>query len=72
MNQATVTFLRTILSVAAVAVLSYVAHQTNLPDVFGPTWGWVISAIATAALAALDHQMSPAGKVAFGAIGRNR
>lgn len=72
MNQAWVTFLRSIGVLIATAILTYISVATNLNGVIGPYWSVLIAGVASSILAVLDDKVSPSGTVLFGRVGKRR
>lgn len=70
MSPATTTFLRAVGVAVAVAVLVQLQDAVSLTNVIGANWAYVVAAVASSLLAALDHAKSPAGTVLFGTVGR--
>ena len=65
-------FLRSIGIVVLIAILGYVANATNLTDLIGPQWAYIIAGLAAIAINQLDKVFSPDGTVVGGTIGVRR
>ena len=72
MSDTTVAFLRALLTIVALAVLNFLANAANLTDVVPPAFITIVTTLAAAGVAALDHAKSPSGTLVFGGIGRRK
>lgn len=72
MSPKLITFLRSLGTVVAFAVLGFAANVTNLADIVSPPIAAVIAALAASALAAWDHSKSAPGTIGFGSVGTPR
>lgn len=72
MSDTTIAFLRAILTVVVLALLNFLADASNIASVIPPAFVGLVTALAAAGVAALDHAKSPTGTIMFGGIGKQR